>query len=148
MGDLVDPLGAIKDFHDCIVEKKYHLALLSRYLDVEDHRNIPQSYKFYHFWFRFLCRTLIRVKIKDITYAFRAFDLDWIRKMDLQSSGFEISPEITLKTWIFGGRIIEVKGRQGRRMQGESKFLFSREGIGYFKVLLKSIIARWTGRWI
>jgi len=148
MGDLVDPLAAIKDFHDLIIGQHYHLALLSRYLDPEDHRNIPFSYRFYQFWFRLLCRILVGVKIRDITYAFRGFDLEWVRSLHLESSGFEISPEVTLKTWINGGRIIEVKGRQGRRLKGESKFLFSRQGMGYMRVLAKGAVARWTKKWL
>ncbi|MBU4472537.1 MAG: glycosyltransferase family 2 protein [Candidatus Omnitrophica bacterium] len=142
MGDLVDPLGAIVEFQNKIIKEGYHLSLLSRYLAPEDHKNIPLSYKFYQWWYRFLCRFLIGIQVKDITYAFRAFNLDWVRSLNLESSGFEISPEITIKTHLRGGRICEIKGRQGRRMQGESKFLFSKEGFGYARVLLKGIFMR------
>jgi dolichol-phosphate mannosyltransferase len=137
MGDLVDPIAAIVDFENKIIREGYKLALLSRYLAPEDHKNIPLSYKFYQWWYRFLCRILVGIKIRDITYAFRAFDLDWVRQLKLESGGFEISPEITLKTFLKGGRICEIKGR---RIQGESKFLFSKEGSGYARVLLKAAI--------
>lgn len=137
MGDLVDPLEAIVDFSEKILKQGSKLALLSRYLAAEDHKNIPMSYKFYQWWYRFLCRVLVGIQVKDITYAFRAFDLDWVRGLGLVSGGFEISPEITLKTFIRGGGIIEIKGRQGRRLQGESKFLFSKEGFGYARVLIE-----------
>jgi dolichol-phosphate mannosyltransferase len=146
MGDLVDPLAAIPDFHQRIVGEGYHLALLSRYMSPEDHDNIPASYRFYHFWFRLLCRILVGVRLKDITYAYRAFDLEWVRGLDLESHGFEISPEVTLKTWLRGGRIAELRGRQGRRIAGESKFLFSREGQGYTWVLVKATLERLTRR--
>lgn len=142
MGDLVDPLEAIVDFRDKIINEGYKLVLLSRYLVPEDHRNIPLSYKFYQWWYRLLCRALIGIKVKDITYAFRGFDLDWIRTLNLESGGFEISPEITIKTYLHGGKICEIKGRQGRRLEGESKFLFSKEGFGYARVLLKGAFMR------
>lgn len=142
MGDLVDPIAAIVDFENKIIKEGYKLALLSRYLSPQDHKNIPLSYKFYQWCYRFLCRILVGIKIKDITYAFRAFDLDWAKQLKLESGGFEISPEITLKTHLKGGRICEIKGRQGRRIQGESKFLFSKEGSGYARVLLKAAILR------
>ena len=148
MGDLVDPLEAIPDFGQRIITEGYHLALLSRYLDPEDHKNIPFSYRFYQWWYRVLCRALIGMPTKDITYAFRAFDLKWVRELTLESGGFEISPEITLKTWLLGGKICEIKGRQGRRIRGESKFIFSNEGFGYARILLKGIIMRYTGRWV
>ena len=142
MGDCVDPLHAIPDFRDKIINEKYNLVLLSRYLNPEDSTNIPFSYKFYHWSFRLLCRILLGIKIRDITYAFRAFDIDYIKGLDLESSGFEISPEITLKTFLHGGRITELRGRQGRRLVGESKFFFSKEGFGYMYVLLRAFSVR------
>lgn len=142
MGDLVDPLEAITDFKNKIIDEGFNLALLSRYLSPEDHKNIPLSYKFYQWWYRFLCRSLIGIKVKDITYAFRAFDVDWVKGLGLESGGFEISPEITIKTFLKGGKICEIKGKQGRRIQGESKFLFSKEGFGYARVLLKGVLLR------
>ena len=33
-----------------------------------------------------------------------------------------------------GGSITELKGRQGRRIAGESKFMFSRQAYGYARV--------------
>jgi glycosyltransferase involved in cell wall biosynthesis len=147
MGDLVDPLAAIPDFRDRIIQDGYQLVLLSRYMDPEDHASIPFLYRFYHFWYRLLCRVLVGVHLRDITYAFRGFDLTYIRSLNLESGGFEISPEITLKTWLSGGRICELKGRQGRRICGASKFVFSRVGFGYAKVLVKAILARLLGKW-
>ena len=148
MGDCVDPLEAIPDFRKKIIEEKYDLALLSRYLNPKDSSNIPLSYKFYQWCYRFLCRNLLGVTIRDITYAYRAFSLPFIRQMNLQSNGFEISPETTLKAWLNGGKIAELQGRQGRRFAGESKFIFSEQGLGYASVLAKAIIKRITGIWI
>lgn len=142
MGDLVDPLMAMLDFRNKILDEGYHLALLSRYLDTEDSKNIPFSYKFYQWCFRFFCRWLIGIKVKDITYAFRGFNLEYIQALNLKSTGFEISPEITLKTFLSGGKICELKGRQGKRISGESKFLFSKAGYGYSKILLEGVLVR------
>ena len=147
MGDLVDPLAAIPDFRNKIVDEGYQLVLLSRYLDPEDGQSIPALYRFYQFWFRLLCRILVGIRLTDATYAFRAFDLEWARSANLSSNGFEISPEITCKAWLGQARICELKGRQGRRMSGESKFIFSRQGWGYATVLLRAFTCRLTGRW-
>jgi Glycosyl transferase family 2 len=69
MGDLVDPLAAIPDFRNKIVDEGYQLVLLSRYLDPEDGQSIPALYRFYQFWFRLLCRLLVGVRLTDATYA-------------------------------------------------------------------------------
>lgn len=146
MGDLVDPLAAIPDFCRKILLEDCKLVLLSRYLDPEDSKTIPASYRFYQWWYRQLSRVLVGVSLVDITYAFRGFDLAFVRALGLTSGGFEISPEMTLKTWLAGGRIGELKGRQGRRISGESKFFFSSEGYGYTRVLLEATTARLSGK--
>jgi dolichol-phosphate mannosyltransferase len=146
MGDCVDPLSAIPDFRRKIVEEGYHLVLLSRYLNPEDSETIPFSYKFYHFGFRIFCKYLIGISLRDITYAFRGFDLDFIKRLDLESNGFEISPEVTIKTWLNSGKVCEIRGKQGRRLQGESKFFFSKVGFGYTRILLKGIVMKWMGK--
>ena len=141
MGDGVDPIAAIPDFRERILEHGDQLVLLSRYIDPEDSRSIPWTYRFYQRIFRFLCRTLVGLRVKDPTYAFRGFDLDYVRTLGLTATGFEISPEITLKTWLDGGRIHELPGQQGRRIAGESKFIFSRQAEGYARVLLHAAAA-------
>ncbi|MCA1839642.1 MAG: glycosyltransferase family 2 protein, partial [Actinobacteria bacterium] len=145
MGDLVDPLHALPDFVAQVQDQGVHLALLSRYMDHEDSRSIPSSYRFYQMLFRGICRWLLGTHVRDITYAYRGFSLEWVRALGLKSEGFEISPEMTLKTFQSGGRIVELKGRQGRRMVGESKFVFSKEGFGYGRVLLEAVVARFSG---
>jgi glycosyltransferase involved in cell wall biosynthesis len=142
MGDGVDPIAAIPDFRDRIVEHGDDLVLLSRYMDPEDSKTIPLTYRFYQAIYRFLCRTLVGLPFRDPTYAFRGFDIAFARSLDLKSGGFEISPELTLKAWVNGGRIHELRGQQGRRVAGESKFLFSQQALGYGRVLLEAAAAR------
>lgn len=141
MGDGVDPIAAIPDFRDRIVDHGDDLVLLSRYIDPADSRSIPWTYRFYQSIFRFLTRWGVGLPFRDPTYAFRGFDIQFIRDLRLASDGFEISPEITLKAWLRGGRIHELAGQQGRRIAGESKFVFSRQAYGYARVLLQSIVA-------
>lgn len=147
MGDLVDPLHAIPDFRQKIVEEGYDLVLLSRYVAPEDSDSIPTLYKFYQWWYRVLCRILLGIRIRDITYAYRAFSIEHFKKMKIESGGFEISPELTIKSALNKSRIIEIKGRQGRRISGETKFVFSRAGWGYARVLLKGIFFRYARIW-
>jgi glycosyltransferase involved in cell wall biosynthesis len=146
MGDGVDPIAAIPDFRDRIVDNGDDLVLLSRYLAPEDSKTIPLTYRVYQYLFRFLCRWGAGLPVRDPTYAFRGFDLDFARSLKLESRGFEISPEITLKTWVRGGRIHELPGQQGRRIAGESKFVFSQQARGYARVLVRAILAYRTRR--
>lgn len=148
MGDGVDPIETIPEFKKRILDEGNHLALLSRYMAPEDSHTIPLAYKICHRGFRFLSRLLLGITLKDMTYAYRAFDLNYVKSLNLESKGFEISPEVTLKTFLYGGRICEIKGSQGQRIKGESKFTFTKSGPGYIRVLLKAFYYRCFKRWM
>lgn len=142
MADGVDPLATIADFKRAIIEGGAHLALLSRYMHEGDADTIPWSYKSFQYLFRWIAYLLVGIDLKDTTYAYRAFDLDYVRAIALKSDGFEISPEITFSVFLSGGRIAEVRGRQTRRVTGMSKFVFRRAAGGYSRVLLKAFARR------
>jgi dolichol-phosphate mannosyltransferase len=119
--------------------------LLSRYIESGDAASIPWSYRIYQWLYRQLCRWAVDLPFRDPTYAFRGFDIAFVRSLDLRSGGFEISPELTLKAWLAGGRIHELRGQQGRRIAGESKFVFSRQAYGYARVLVRAALAYRSG---
>ena len=148
MGDNVDPLAAIPDFHRLIVEEGCDLVLLNRHASPEHRKSVPLwPYRVYQAIYRTLCRLGTGLPHRDPTYAYRAFSVDFARSLDLESGGFEISPEITLKAWLRGAKISELTGAQGRRVAGASNFVFSQQALGFLRVLVKATIARRVGRW-
>ncbi|MBA2526885.1 MAG: glycosyltransferase family 2 protein, partial [Pyrinomonadaceae bacterium] len=112
MGDAVDPIAAIPDFRDRVIDHGDDLVLLSRYVEAGDAASIPWSYRIYQWIYRYLCRWAVGLPFRDPTYAFRGFDIAFARSLGLSSGGFEISPELTLKAWLSGGRIHELRGQQ------------------------------------
>lgn len=142
MADGVDPLSTIVDFKRAIIDQGAHLALLSRYLNPGDAESIPWSYKTFQYLFRWISFLLVGVRLKDTTYAYRAFDIDYVRALNLRGDGFEISPEITFAVFLTGGRITEVRGQQTRRVNGMSKFLFRYAAVGYSLVLFTAFSRR------
>jgi nucleoside-diphosphate-sugar epimerase/glycosyltransferase involved in cell wall biosynthesis len=146
MGDNVDPLAAIPDFHRLVAEERYDLVLLNRHASPEHRKSIPLwPYRVYQWIFRTLCRVGSGLPHRDPTYAYRGFSIDFVRSLELESGGFEISPEITLKSWLRGARIGELTGAQGRRVAGASNFVFSQQALGFFRVLVKATFARRFG---
>ena len=145
MADGVDPLEeALPEFCKKTLEDGCHLVLLSRYIKRYDSRTIPVSYKIYHSMFRFLTLAVLGLPYPDTTYAFRGFNLKFIRGLNLRSDGFEISPEITFKTYFSGGRIGQVSGRQTSRVHGKSKFRFLKVAPGYARVFAEGLGMRWN----
>jgi nucleoside-diphosphate-sugar epimerase/glycosyltransferase involved in cell wall biosynthesis len=146
MGDNVDPLAAIPDFHRLVSQKGYDLVLLNRHANPEHRKSIPLwPYRVYQWIFRMLCRIGTGLPHRDPTYAYRGFSIDFLRSLELESGGFEISPEITLKAWLRGARIGELTGAQGRRVSGASNFVFSQQALRFFRVLTKATLARRFG---
>jgi glycosyltransferase involved in cell wall biosynthesis len=143
MADGVDPLEeAVPQLCQRILRDGCQLALLTRYTDPRDAASIPSSYRILHRLFRLFTSRLLGLPYADTTYAFRGFDLDYVRRLGLRSTGFELSPEITFRTHFAGGRIGEVAGRQTRRVRGKSNFRFTRVAPGYARVLGEACLMR------
>ena len=143
--DLVDPIETIPHMARLINEGN-HLVLLSRRVRKSDD-NSPLKFKIYQFGFRWLVRFLLGVDLKDTTYSYRCLDLRLLKNLALESPGFELSPEITLKACLLGYKIAQVTGTPKKRVAGVSKFSFLKAGRGYPRVLLKAFVCRFTGIW-
>jgi glycosyltransferase involved in cell wall biosynthesis len=143
MADGVDPLeDAVPRFCEKVLREDCQLVLLSRYVDPGDADSIPASYKVFHRIFRFLTEHVLGIPHPDTTYAFRAFDVAFVRALSLRSSGFEISPEMTFRTFFAGAKIGEVPGRQTRRVRGKSNFRFTRVALPYARVAALGLLLR------
>jgi glycosyltransferase involved in cell wall biosynthesis len=139
--DGVDPVELIPDFYRRM-EAGASLVQCSRYLVKSDNATIPFKYKFYQFFYRFGVRFALGHSIADSTYAFKMFRRVELLGMGLKQNRFSISPEITFKTLLSGGRVEYVPAGQGTRQIGASKFYFRREAFGYGYVLLRAWLHR------
>ena len=139
--DGVDPVELIPDFYRRM-EAGATLVQCSRYLVESDNATIPFKYKFYQFFYRFGVRFALGHFIADSTYAFKMFRRIDMVGMGLQQNRFSVSPEITFKTLLGGGRVEYVAAGQGTRQIGASKFYFRREAFGYGYVLLRAWLHR------
>lgn len=143
MADGVDPLeDAVPRFCEKALHEGCQLVLLSRYVEPGDADSIPASYKIFHRIFRSFTANVLGIPHPDTTYAFRAFDVAFVRALSLRSTGFEISPEMTFRTFFAGAKIGEVPGRQSRRVRGKSSFRFSRVALPYLRVAALGALMR------
>jgi dolichol-phosphate mannosyltransferase len=144
--DNVDPLEILADMKKKIVDEGYDLVLASRRLAKSDTDYMPFKYKFFQFGYRWLSRLLIGFPFKDGTYSYRAFNLPLVKRLGLESPGFEISPEISFKIFLAGGRITELRASPRVRKIGKSKFSFFGAGQGYPRVLWQAFLLRLSRR--
>jgi glycosyltransferase involved in cell wall biosynthesis len=139
--DSVDPIQLIPQMYEKM-EEGFILAQCSRYSKSGDDSTIPFKYKFFQFFFRIGVRIAIGQKIADSTYAFKMFQRREMLGVGLTQNRFSISPEITFKSVLRGGRIAYLPGAQGIRERGVSKFVFHKEGIGFGYCLLRAFLHR------
>ena len=140
--DNVDPVHLIPQLYT-EMENGAILAQCSRYIRAGDDSTIPFSYKFFQFFFRIGVRIAIGYSIPDSTYAFKMFRRRELLGVGLSSNRFNISPEITFKSILIGGKVSYVPGAQGVRQGGKSKFIFHKEGLGYGYCLIRAFFHRY-----
>lgn len=140
--DNVDPIYLLPEMLRKLKDEGNDLIQCSRYLNPEDSITIPFKYKFYQFFFRFGVKIALRKSIPDSTYAFKMFDKRKIQGLGISSNRFNISPEIMFKTILAGYKYDFVKGGQGVRKNGVSKFNFTLEGPGFLYCLIRAFLHR------
>ncbi|MEZ4665819.1 MAG: hypothetical protein R2835_04135 [Thermomicrobiales bacterium] len=87
---------------------------------------------------RTLCRSVLRVPIKDLTGGFKVYRRDALVALDIdhiESDGYVFQIETTYKTMLMGFRVDEVPIRFVDRMAGKSKL--SR------RIVLEAILMVW-----
>lgn len=139
--DAVDPIQLIPKFYE-EMQNGATMVQCSRYLKEGDDSTIPFKYKFFQFFFRWGVRIALGQKIVDSTYAFKMFDRREMLSVGMRQNRFSISPEISFKSILRGGKIVYVPGAQGTRERGVSKFIFRKEGLGFGYCLLRAFLHR------
>jgi glycosyltransferase involved in cell wall biosynthesis len=139
--DDVDPVELIPTFLEHMRDGAY-LVQCSRYARPEDTSTIPLKYQYFQAIYRALVRVLLGQKIRDSTYSFKMHNRMDMMALGLSSNRFSISPEITFKSLLSGGKIVYVPGRQGTRIYGISKFNFLKEGPGFAWILFRASLHR------
>jgi len=147
MGDGSDDLSVMSGMYRKVRDEGYDLAIGSRYRHRSNQMNIPANYRFFSGVFRALGQLLIGIPLCDFTNAYRCFNWSVVKRIGLEGTGFEISPEITFKAWYHRRKVAEVDAMHLKRTRGQSSFSFLKAGPGYAKMLTKALIARFTKSW-
>ena len=146
-GDNTDDISVLPLLYEKVSRENYDLAIASRYLHRKTSRNMPWIYKLVSALFRGLSRLMIGIPLKDQTSPYRAFNWKILKNIGIESTGFEILPEITFKAWFYRKKVVEVDAEPFRINTEKSNFVYAKAAPGYFKIFLKALIARLTKSW-
>lgn len=108
----------------------------TRYSTTQDTQTVSQKFRLYQFVYRQLTKALLGMSITDSTYGFKMFDRPFIQALGLTQNGYSISPEITLKALLAGGRVDYIPSSP-RISNIDSNFKLRKEGIGYCWLLVR-----------
>ncbi len=75
--------------------------------------------------------------ITDMETCFKAFRLEGVKAMKIQSRGFDIEPEITAKLAEAGARVVEVAIGYKGRTRAEGKKIGWRDGLAALRAIVK-----------
>jgi len=118
------------------------LVQCSRYSTPGDDAHVPGVFKFYQQVYRLLVRVFLGQTLPDSTYGFKLFDRVLVLALGTVSNRFNLSPEITFKMLLAGGKVVFVRGFRRPRKLGTSKFRLHRELDGFLLVLLRASLHR------
>lgn len=121
MGDMADD---VRTYGKIIrkIDSGYDMVFGSRYMPGGSRGNLDPMKAFLSSWGTLLARFLFGVPVHDITNAFRGFRKEVLENLNLESSGFSISPEMAIKAKMSGYRLGEVPTVYTNRIEGVSSF--------------------------
>ena len=88
--------------------------------------------------FNYSSRVLFRAGVSDVSTSFKIIRKSLLHQLKIQSNGFEISPEVTLRCIRRGARTCEVPVSWTQRKEGRSRFNLRSQWVSYLRVLLSA----------
>lgn len=123
------------------MRKGAQVVQVNRHSSPEDSETVQYKFRAYQHIYRSLTRCFLGLKVSDSTYGFKMFDRIFIQSLGLTQNSRSISPEITLKGLLAGGRIEYLSsGMKEGRIGG--KFKLHKDGPGYFWLLIRGFFHR------
>ena len=125
----------------CVMEDKVDFAIGSRFFNTEANKaKIPRLNRLGNRIFNSLIGLLTGVKISDSQSGFRAIRSAIIKKMELNSRGYEVESEMLIKALKMGVRVAEVPITFEQRTVGKSRLDPIKDGIRILNSIIKSYL--------
>ena len=125
----------------CVMEDKVDFAIGSRFFNTEANKaKIPRLNRLGNRIFNSLIGLLTGAKISDSQSGFRAIRSAIIKKMELNSRGYEVESEMLIKALKMGVRVAEVPITFEQRTVGKSRLDPIKDGIRILNSIITSYL--------
>jgi len=137
-GDVVITLDADMTFDPSDIPKllekidKYDMVIGSPYIKGGELEGVPGYRKLISKLGNLVLSHSMPYNVKSTTTVFRAYKMELLDSIEIESDRMEINPEILAKAGALGYRVIEVPVKLSTRVYGESKFNFISGAKGHF----------------
>ncbi len=124
-------IEAIKSGHDICMGSRFIIGGGTD--DMPFHRKIGNKF------FIFLVNKIWKTNYSDLCYGYRSFKKDVVKNLNLESDGFGIEAEISIKAAKKKLDVIEIPSYEKKRKYGDGKLSSIKDGLSIFKRILKEI---------
>lgn len=135
-----DPKDIIKLYNE--IKKGYDVVYTTRFSKGGKIINYSLLKTLSNRAFNYLTSLIFLMKYKDISNGFKIYRKDLLDSINLESEGFEINPELAIKSYLKGKRFSEIGVTWIGRQSGLSKLNLVKVGPRYLKLILKLFFRR------
>ena len=134
-GDGTYDISRLPEMISLVVEDKADLVVGTR-LKTHSNNAFRPLHTFGNKLVRFLINRLFKTRLTDIMSGFRVMNRDFVKNINIMSSGFEIETEMSIKALKYGYIIYEMNINYGERPEGSySKLNTFKDGILVLKTI-------------
>lgn len=123
------------------IRKGAQLVQTTRYAENTYASDIPLKFRLYQYVYRAFVKLFLGFDLSDSTYGYKMLDRVFVQSMGLTHNGNSISPEITFKTLLAGGKVEYISSRY-KTSPLNKDFKLYKEGIGFLLLLVRGFAHR------
>lgn len=117
----------------------YDTCMGSRFIQGGGTADMPLLRKFGNKFFVFLVNLFWKMNYSDLCYGYRSFNRNAIKSLNLESKGFAIETEISIKAAKNKLKVLEVPSFEKKRKSGESKLRTFRHGVEISRKIISEL---------
>ncbi len=124
------------------IKAGYDTCMGSRFIQGGGTADMPLLRKFGNKFFVFLVNLFWRMNYSDLCYGYRSFNRNAIKNLNLESKGFAIETEISIKAAKNKLKVLEVPSFEKKRKFGKGKLRTFRHGVEISRKIINELFRR------
>lgn len=124
------------------IKKGHDICMGSRFIKGSGTSDMPLVRKLGNKFFVFLVNLFWKTNYSDLCYGYRSFNRNAIKKLNLESKGFAIETEISIKAAKNNLKVLEVPSFEKKRKSGRGKLRTFKHGKEISKKIITELFRR------